>query len=132
MINFLIQAGTISGCKNLIGGLMFGATTLFANAEAPTKPMSFDASVYVTRAGKIRLAVEKAVPGFVSVEMLDQQQRILFSKLVSKKDMKATLLLDISELADGMYTLNIKSAEGSIQKQVNVSTPKSERTIQFQ
>ena len=132
MINFLLQAGTVTGCKNLIGGLLVSATTLFSNPEAPTKPMSFDASVYVTQQGKIRLSVQKSVPGFVSVRLFDQQKHVLFSNTVGKKELKAALLFDMSEVNDGIYTLEIKSAEGSILKQVSVATPKSERTIEFQ
>ena len=134
MIHLLTQAGTLTGCKNLIAGLLISATTLFANPEAPTKPMSFDASVYVTLQGKIRLSVQKTVPGIVSVQLLDQEKHVLFSNAVGKKELKAALLFDMSEVEDGIYTLEVKSAEGSILKQVNVSTPnpKLERTIKFQ
>lgn len=131
MINFLINTGTLAGCKNLIGGLLVGATTLFSNPEAPTRPMSFDASVFVTQQGKIRLSVQKTVPGLVSVQLLDQRKHVLFSNTVGKKALKSALLFDMSEVGDGTYTLEIKSAEGSILKQVSVATPKSERTIEF-
>lgn len=132
MIHFLTQAGALTGCKNLIGGLLVGATTLFANPEAPTKPTSFDASVYVTQQGKIRLSVQKTLPGIVSVQLLDEKKHVLFSNTVAKKELKAAILFDMNEVNDGIYTLEIKSAEGSILKQVSVATPKSERTIEFQ
>ena len=132
MINFLIQAGTMTGCKSIIGGLLMGATTFFANPEAPTKPMSFDASVYVTAQGKVRLAVQKSMPGVVTVQLLDQYKNVLYTNTLSKKDMKAALSFDMSEVGDGTYTLEISSAGGVIQKQVTVSTPKAERLIAFQ
>lgn len=133
MIHFLTQAGALTGCKNLIGGLLVGATTLFANPETPAaKPMSFDASVYVTQQGKIRLSVQKSVPSIVSVQLLDLNKHVLFSNTVGKKELKAGMLFDMSEVTDGIYTLEIKSAEGTIQKQVSVATPKRERTITFQ
>ena len=132
MIHFLTQAAALSGCKNLIGGLLAGATTLLANPEAPTKPTSFDASVHVTQQGKIKLSVQKTSPGIVSVQLLDPAKNVLFRNTVAKKKLKAALLFDMSEVNDGTYTLEIKSAEGSIQKQVSVVTPKSERTITFQ
>lgn len=132
MINFLLQAGTLTGCKNLIGGLLIGATTLLSNPEAPTKPASFDASVYVTQQGKIRLSVQKIVPGNVSVQLLDQQKHVLFSDTVGEKHLKAALVFDMSGVSDGIYTLEIKSADGSILRQVSVATPKSNRIIEFQ
>lgn len=132
MINFLIQAGTMTVGKNIIGGLLIGVTTLLANPESPTKPTSFDASVYVNAQGKVRLSVQKTVPGIVTVQLLDQHRSVLYSSTVAKKDMKAALLFDLSEVNDGTYTLEIQSAGGIIQKQVSVVTPKRERLIAFQ
>ena len=122
----------MAGCKNLIGGLLIGATTLLSNPEAPTKPTSFDASVYVTQQGKIRLSVQKTVPGKVSVQLLDQQKHVLFSGTVGEKHLKAALLFDMSGVSDGIYTLELKSADGTILRQVSVTTPKSDRVIEFQ
>ena len=132
MIHFLTQTGLLAGSKNLIGGLLFGASTFLASGpEAPKKPTSFDASVYINQSGKIRLAVQKSAPTGVSVQLLDQKNQVLYSHYVTKKQLKTAMVLDVSQIEDGMYTLEIKSDEGSILKQVSVTTSTQKRTIQF-
>lgn len=94
--------------------------------------MTFDASVYVTSNSKIKLAVVKTVPGLVSVSLTDTKNHSLFQQTLYKKTMKAAMQLDVSELPDGVYTLEIKSDQGSIVKQINLGTPKAERSIAMQ
>ncbi|MGF7217333.1 hypothetical protein GGR92_003506 [Spirosoma lacussanchae] len=129
MITTILQTSALMGFKNLMGGLLIGATTLLGNPDKPAKPMSFDASVYVTKQGKIKLSIQKVAPGSVSVALLDQKNNVLFANRVAKKEMKAALLFDMSEVEDGLYTLEIRSDEGVIQKQVNLGTSKSERLV---
>jgi hypothetical protein len=88
MIYLLSQASLLANSKSFISGLLFSASALLANPEAPKKPTSFDASVYVTQQGKIRLAVEKAAPTQVYVQLLDETKRILFSQYVARKELK--------------------------------------------
>ncbi len=131
MIHLLSQASLLASSKNLVGGLLFSASALLANPEAPKKPTSFDASVYVNQQGKIRLAVEKTAPSLVYVQLLDEKKNVLFSQYVARKELKTAMLLDVSGIQDGLYTLEIKSNEGSIVRQVSVSTETRKRTIHF-
>lgn len=131
MIHLLSPASLLASSKSVISGLLFSATALLANPEAPKKPTSFDASVYVTQQGKIRLAVEKLAPTVVYVQLLDERKNILFSQYVAKKDLKTALLFDVSDIRDGLYTLEIKSGEGSIIRQVSLTTETQKRTIHF-
>lgn len=129
MINFLFQASTLPVSKHLIGGLLLSASTFLGAPEAPTRPMSFDASVFVTQQGKIRLSLEKMTPARVSVQVLDQNSAVLYSQSIGKKMRKTALLFDVSDLGDGTYTLEIKSDEGVIRRQVIVNTPRANRVV---
>lgn len=132
MLNFLLQTSALAGAKNVISALLIGAITTVSNPGKVTKPMSFDASVYVASTSKIRVAVQKTVPGLVSVSLSDQKQHVLYQTTLNKKDLKLALQFDVSSLPDGAYTLEIKSDEGSIVKQINLETPKTVRTIEMQ
>ena len=131
MIHLLSQASLLASSKSLVSGLLFSASALLANPEAPKKPTSFDASVYVNQQGKIRLAVQKAAPTLVCVQLLDEKKNVLFSQYVAKKELKTAMLLDVSGIQDGLYTLEIKSDEGRIIRQVSVTTETQKRTINF-
>ncbi len=131
MIHLLSQASLLASSKSLVSGLLFGASALLTNPDAPKKPTFFDASVYVTQQGKIRLAVEKAAPSSVYVQLLDEKKHVLFSQYVAKKELKTAMLFDVSGIQDGLYTLEIKSDEGSIIRQVSLTTETQKRTINF-
>ncbi len=104
-----------------LAALFLLSTSLFANPTAPAKPASFDASVYVTKANKIRLAVEKttAEPIIITLRQAGGSEA-LFSRHMGKKQTKAAIQLDVDQLADGTYELEFKSATGSIVKQVKL------------
>ena len=131
MIHLFSQASLLASSKSLVSGLLLGASTLLGNPESPRKPTSFDASVYVTQQGKVRLAVQKAGPTLVNVQLLDQKKHVLYSQFVARNELKTSMLFDLSGVEDGMYTLAIKSNEGSILKQVSVTTSTQTRTINF-
>ncbi|WP_020601563.1 hypothetical protein [Spirosoma spitsbergense] len=131
MIHFLSQASLLASSKSLVSGLLFSVSALLANPEAPKKPASFDASVYVNNQGKIRLAVEKVAPTLVYVQLLDEKKHVLFSHCVARKEIKTAMLFDVSGIQDGLYTLEIKSDEGSIIRQVSLTTETQKRTINF-
>ncbi|GAB3807013.1 hypothetical protein GCM10028819_43520 [Spirosoma humi] len=111
--------------SNLAGSLLLSATTL----TNPTNPhvLSFDASAYVTVDKRIRVAVQKTTDVPVLVLLRNKDNEILFRQYISKKESKYVVKLNVNELGDGQYDLEVSSKEGSIRKQVNLSTtPKSE------
>ncbi|MBC3786923.1 hypothetical protein [Spirosoma utsteinense] len=119
--------------KTLFASLLL-STTLLANPTNPTKPTSFDASLYVTKGNKIRVAVEKKNPEPVAIILRQGNKRneIVFRQIMGKKQPKLALQLDVNELEDGAYELEIHSASGSIVKQISLLTPtgtKLERTV---
>lgn len=129
LTNILSATGKIA-----LAGLLI-STNLFANPTNPTKPSSFDASVFVTKANKIRLAIEKKNTDPVSVTLRqgDQRNTVVFNQQMGRKQTKLALQLDVETLDDGLYELEIKSKTGSIVKQLTLATPSvqavSNRTI---
>lgn len=122
--------------SNVAASLLLSASALI-NPTNPTAPktLSFDASAYVTVNHQIRVAVQKSVDKPVVVLLRDKDNQILFRKQVGKKQAKYAVKLDVDELADGLYELEVSSSEGSIRKQVTLSTQPAEqinRTIAMQ
>jgi hypothetical protein len=112
---------TSAFAKTFVALFLLSSTSLLANPTAPTKPATFDASVYVNKANKIRLAVQKttAEPLTITLRQVGENT-VLFFQQIGKKQTKAALQLDVDQLADGTYELEISSASGRILKQVNL------------
>lgn len=105
------------------------STSALINPTNPTTPkaLSFDASAYVTINHQIRVAVQKSTNKPVVVLLRNKDNQILFRQQVGKKEARYAVRLDVNELADGQYELEVSSSEGSIQKQVTLSTQPAER-----
>ncbi|AKD56491.1 hypothetical protein SD10_17835 [Spirosoma radiotolerans] len=106
--------------SNLAVSLLLSATTL-TNPTNP-KALSFDASAYVTIDKQIRVAVQKATDVPVLVLLRSKDNEILFRQNIGKKESKYAVKLNVDELSDGQYTLEVVSKEGSIRKELNLST----------
>ncbi|SFC88929.1 DUF3244 domain-containing protein [Spirosoma endophyticum] len=105
--------------SNVAASLLLSASTLI-NPTNP-KALSFDASAYVTLNNQIRLAVQKNAEVPVVVLLRNKNNEVLYRQNISKKEAKYAVKLDVSELADGQYELEIKSEEGSIRKQLTLA-----------
>lgn len=111
--------------SNFAGSLLLSATML-TNPTNP-KALPFDASAYVTVDKQIRVAVQKTSDVPVLVLLRNKDNEILFRQNIGKKESKYAVKLNVNELSDGQYELEVTSKEGSIRKQLNLSTaPKNE------
>ena len=100
--------------------ILVGAATLTNPATPDSLP--FGASAYVTVNNQIRVSVQKNPDIPVVILLRNKDNQVLFRQHVSKRDTKYAVKLDVEELADGQYELEVKSSEGSIRKQLNVAT----------
>lgn len=114
----------ITSAKILAIAFIATTTNLLANPAAPSKPSTFDASCYITKANKIRVSVEKtdAQPVTISLRQAGQAYTLI-DEFVGKKQTKAALQLNVDQLPAGNYELEIKGKDGSrIVKQVQLGT----------
>lgn len=105
--------------SKVAASILLSASTLINPANP--KGLSFDASAYVTINNQIRLAVEKTTEVPVVVLLRSKDNQVLFRQHIARKDAKYIVKLDVSELANGEYELEVKSNEGSIRKQLSLS-----------
>ena len=122
MFNFLLQASALIGAKSILGAVLLSASTLTTEPAEPKKPASFGASAYVNKENKIQLSVEKVVAQPVTVVLRNQNNEVLFTQRLGKKQNKFSVKFDMSQLQDGAYELEVSSSDGSIRKQVSLQT----------
>ncbi|CCH53202.1 hypothetical protein BN8_02278 [Fibrisoma limi BUZ 3] len=114
----------------LMSKLVISALLSTATLIDPTTPkaLSFDASAFVTNTNKIRLSVLKSSEKPVTVTLRDSQHKVLYQQTLNKKETKQAFLFSVEDLTDGEYELEIASSEGSIRKQVKLSSAPVETT----
>ncbi len=108
----------------MINKLALSALISAATLSNPTTPktLSFDASAYVTTNNQIRVAVSKTAQIPVVILLRDDANQVIYRQNINKNDAKYAVKLNVAELADGKYELEVQSSEGSIRKQLNLST----------
>lgn len=112
----------------IAASFLLSASTLINPTPTTPKALSFDASAYVTVNHEIRVAVAKTAEAPVEILLRGKNNQVLFQQNVSKKDTKYAVKMNVDDLADGQYELEVKSAEGSIRKQLTVSTQPAQQT----
>ena len=112
--------------SQVVASALLTASTL-TNPTTPSA-LSFEASAYVTNTNQIRVAVQKSTKVPVVVLLRNRNNEVLFHQNISKRESTYAVKLDVNQLADGQYELEIKSSEGSIRKHLNLSTAPVEHT----
>ncbi|WP_338877047.1 hypothetical protein WBJ53_15435 [Spirosoma sp. SC4-14] len=108
--------------KLTIAALLSSAT--LGNPVNPTMPkgLSFDASAYVTINNQIRVAVNKKAETPVVILLKSSDNQVIYRQSIDRKTEKYAVKLNVDELADGKYELEVASKEGSIRKELNLTT----------
>lgn len=109
--------------------VLMSAST-FTNPTTP-KTLSFDASAFVTTSNQIRVAVQKNAELPVTVVLRNKSHEVLFRQNISKKELTYAVKLDVNDLADGQYEIEVRSNEGSIVKGITLKTAPIQQTIRL-
>lgn len=119
--------------KTLICAAALSVSTIsFAGEKKSTADKSsatFNASVYVAKDASIRVAVAKTAPSNVEIVLKNGKNEIVYSNNIDKNALKSSYKLNVDQLEDGEYTLEITSSSKTISKQVQLTSAKIERSI---
>ncbi|MCK8490408.1 MULTISPECIES: hypothetical protein [Spirosoma] len=88
----------------------------------PTTPKAFDASAFVTIDNHIRVSVVKTADTAIEVLLRNAENEVVYQQYIGRKDEKFALKLNVDQLTDGKYELEVKSNGTSFRKQLNLST----------
>lgn len=90
--------------------------------EAPT----FESSMFVTADANLRVAVKKNTHQKVHLTLKDSNGALIYTTTIGKNEMKYAAKINVNELADGAYQLEIASGNNRVVRNVNLSSKKVE------
>ncbi|WP_338874698.1 T9SS type A sorting domain-containing protein [Spirosoma sp. SC4-14] len=114
--------------KSFALALSFAVLTSVAsvNAKPITKPASATASyktgIYSSVDGKLNIALDKTTGGAVDIRFKDANGRILFAEHIGKKEKTSRIRLNLDELQDGTYLVEITNGVDITTHDVTIST----------
>jgi|JI6StandDraft_1071083.scaffolds.fasta_scaffold104032_2 hypothetical protein len=128
--------------KTLVGALALASTVAFASTSEnkksnPRRPaenhtienrtaVTFETSAYVTKDASIKLAVKKNAPERVYITLRSANNDILYRETINKNEMSYAAKINVNELTDGVYKLEIATAKDRVVKRLNLSSSKTE------
>lgn len=125
----------------LVSALVIGTTAVSANPGNSTNAenkktenrtaITFETSAYITKDASIRLAVKKNAPERVYITLRDAGNTILYSETINKNEMSYAAKINVKDLTDGAYKLEIATGKDRVVKRLNLSSSKieTERSI---
>ena len=117
--------------KSIACALALTTTVAFAHpTEEKTSnnrpEATFESSAFVTADANLRVAIKKNAPQRVYLTLKNKDGQVLFAETIGKKDMAYAAKINVSDLTDGTYQLEITSGQNRVVKQLNLSSKKVE------
>jgi hypothetical protein len=88
--------------------------------------VTFETSAYVTKDASIKLAVKKNAPERVYVTLRTANNDVLYRETINKNEMSYAAKINVNELTDGVYKLEIATDKDRVVKRLNLSSSKTE------
>ncbi|MBD2757003.1 T9SS type A sorting domain-containing protein [Spirosoma validum] len=118
--------------KTLIKSLALALTVSFATSAATfanpnpggrtAAVASYQSSVYTTINGKLSIALDKQTVGAVDVRLKNDKGDVLYSQHLGKKESQYRTRLNLSELPDGAYEVEITNGVDKTTHKLTLST----------
>ncbi len=89
----------------------------------PATVAPYKTGIYSTVAGKLNIALDKEVGGAVDVKLKSADGRVLFVQHVGKNEKAARIRLNMDDLQDGEYQVEVTNGAQTTVHNVTLSTP---------
>ena len=83
---------------------------------------TFKTGIYTTAEGKLQISLEKETGGAVDIKLKNADGKVFFTQHLSKKERAVRLRLNLSELPDGEYKLEVTNGVDVTTHSVQLST----------
>ncbi|KAA6434025.1 hypothetical protein FEM33_22325 [Dyadobacter flavalbus] len=121
--------------KTIALAVAFSATfafSSFASDKEAKKTSSFGTSIYASRSGKIQVCVDKFTAGKTVIVLTDQRGNTMYKEIIGKNMDKYRKSLDVSELPDGNYHIEVYGNGEKHSHHFELSEKPAERKISFE
>ncbi|WP_420148405.1 hypothetical protein [Spirosoma sp.] len=114
--------------KSLALALTLGFITFTASiSEAkpigrPTAAVTYKTGIYTTVNGKLSIALDKETGGPVDIRLKAANGRVLFSERLGKNEQTYRTRLNLDDLVDGVYQLEITNGVETTTQTITLST----------
>lgn len=88
----------------------------------PTSSVAYKTGIYTTQTGQLHIALDKQTGGAVDVRLKRADGKVLFTQHVGKNESKYRTRLNLNELSDGVYQVEVTNGAETTTQNVTIST----------
>ncbi|WP_420149686.1 T9SS type A sorting domain-containing protein [Spirosoma sp.] len=88
----------------------------------PAHVASFKTGIYTTAEGKLHIALDKEKTGVVRLCLKSNAGETIFSQRIARKQTTTRIRLDMSDLKDGVYLVEVTNGVETTTQQITIST----------
>ncbi|GAB3900409.1 T9SS type A sorting domain-containing protein [Spirosoma agri] len=93
------------------------------NPGKQTAPAAtYKTGIYTNRAGNLNIALDKETKGSVSIKLKNTAGKVLFDQYLGKNEKSTRISLNMNELPDGTYQLEISNGVDTSTQTVTLAT----------
>lgn len=128
--------------KTLIKPLLFAlslslVTSAVSFGEAkpigrPTAVASYKSGVYMTSTGKLSIALDKETGGSVNIQLKTADGYVLYTQQLGKNERTYRTRLNLSDLEDGVYYVEISNGAETTRHAVTIQTDQPQRVVRME
>ena len=97
----------------------FAETNPGSNSKAG---VTYKTGIYMTQGGKLNIALDKEKGGTVTINLKSADGRVLFTQYVGKKNQIYRTRLNLSELEDGAYVVEVTNGVDTTTQSITIAT----------
>ena len=100
----------------------FANTTEANPIGRPSSAASYKSAIYTTVSGKLNIALDKETGGAVDIKLKNVEGAVVYTQHIGKNESKYRTRLNLSELPDGVYQVEITNGVDVTTHSVTLST----------
>ncbi|MFD2572206.1 T9SS type A sorting domain-containing protein [Spirosoma soli] len=114
--------------KSLLVAFTLGVVTFSTSSAAinpgsrPTAAATYKTGIFSTADGKLQIALDKEKTGPVDIKLKNAEGKVLYAQHLGKKEQTARLRLNLSDLPDGAYQIEITNGVDTTTHKLTLST----------
>jgi len=123
--------------KTFVVALSLGVLTSVASfaegkpGSRPSTVAAYKVGIYTSVDGKLNIGLDKEKGGAVDVTLKGEDGKIYYSQRLGKNEKIYRSRLDVNELPDGVYVIEITNGVETTKHQVTLATKQSEAPVRL-
>lgn len=109
--------------------LLSSASAFATGNEQVVNSASIKTGVYFSKDGKLNINVENSLNKMTKVQILDSRNQVVFQDSKRYPSHLSKLKVDVNQLPDGAYTVQVTNGKDTVNHNVQLETPQKERVL---